>query len=271
MNTDPGMAGFTFVEMVMVIAVMGILGSMVAVFIPGPMQNYLVATRRAELADTANTALLRIAREVRAAVPNSLRVTTASGRFYLEFLPMSDAGRYRTGGGDALDFTSGSDTSFDVLGPPVNAAAGQFLVVYNLGTDDKSNAYRSNSNRRGIPSGNSGNPKKIDFTATGNPLPLESPDKRFFVADPPVTYVCDPAAGTVRRYSGYAIQEAQPADVGAAPLSGATVRLLADHVSDCRFIYDLDPSQRLSQLTLRMQLSLAGETVSLYREVVVIN
>jgi len=111
--------GFTLIEAVMVIALTGIVGAMVAVFIRQPINAYVDMARRGEMSDEADTALRRIARELQGALPNSVRVNAAGNR--LEFLPVRSAGRYRaapssTGVGDFLDFSSSTDGSFEVLG-----------------------------------------------------------------------------------------------------------------------------------------------------------
>lgn len=260
--------GFTLVELIVVMVVVGILSSIVAMFIRHPLEGYMAASRRAALVDAADTALLRIARDVRQALPNSLRIAQSGGVTYLEYLPIQDGGRYRAaptgaGGGDILDFTSGGDASFDVLGPAVAAAAGQYLVVYNLGLDASTSAWLG-GNRRTVTS--NGVVSNLAFAATGAPLPLESPGNRFYLAGAPVTFACDPAGGELRRISGYPLQAAQPSAFGAA-----ASRLLANHVATCAFAYTPGASQRLGQLTLRLQLSQDGETVTLYREVAVNN
>jgi len=266
-------SGFSLIEMIVVIAVVGILAGIVAVFIRSPIEGYLAASRRAELTDTADGALIRIARDLRTALPNSVRITQVGSVYYLEYLPILDGGRYRaeqTGAatGDILDFTSGTDASFDVLGPTVTAAPSQYLMVYNLGLDSNTDAWQG-GNRRVVTS--VGAVVNLAFTATGSAFPLESPSHRFFLVSTPVSYVCDPAAGTLRRYSGYgAPTAAQPTSFG----SGANT-LLANRVKACSIIYAPGASQRLGQLTLWLQLENSEgdnpEQVSLYREVVVNN
>jgi MSHA biogenesis protein MshO len=269
MRRSRAAAGFSLIELVVVIAVVGILAGIVAVFIRSPLEGYMAASRRAELTDTADGALIRIARDLRGALPNSVRVTQVGAAYYLEYLPIQDGGRYRvsqtsTGTGDILDFTSVSDASFDVLGATVTAASSQYLVIYNLGLDANTDAWQG-GNRRTVTS--SGTVANLAFTATGSAFPFDSPNHRFYLVSTPVSYVCDPAAGTVRRYSGYgAPASTQPTSFG----SGVNA-LLANRVAACSFLYDPGASQRLGQLTLRIQLSEDGETVSLYREVVVNN
>ena len=59
--------GFTLVEMVIVVVITAIIGAMVAVFIRLPVQGYIDANARAELADLADTATRRMARDIRRA------------------------------------------------------------------------------------------------------------------------------------------------------------------------------------------------------------
>ena len=84
MNTAKG---FTLVEMIMVIVITGILGGMVAMFLKAPIQQYMDVGRRADMTDVANTASRRVVRDVRLALPNSVRQTP------LKLLPMPRARR----------------------------------------------------------------------------------------------------------------------------------------------------------------------------------
>lgn len=279
---SPRQRGFTLVEMIVVIVITGIIGGIVAIFLQSPVKGYVDSARRAEMTDIADTALRRITRDLRLALPNSVRVTGAcdgSAACYLEFLPTVGGGRYRAndaggaGGcaavagntdGDALSFTA-ADTCFEVLGPmpAVNVGVDQ-VVVYNLGIPD-ANAYTGNTlatdNRRGIVAAGA-NSLTI---ASANPLPFDSPSHRFQVVNTPVTYVCAPAAGgggTLTRWWGYPIQASQPTTL---PASAAPPALLADKVSDCRFAYDANVvAQRSGLVTMRLAITESGETVSLY-------
>ncbi len=256
--------GFTLVEMIMVIVITGIIGGMVAVFLKAPIQQYMDVGRRADMTDIADTALRRIARDLRLALPNSVRVTgtcNGSTTCFIEFLPATGGGRYRaaltaSGTGDILDFTV-ADTSFDVLGTVPPAPSGiQYVVVYNLGIPG-SDAY-AGSNRTAYSGLNT--PTNIAISAMR--FPFASPAARFQVITTPVSYVCDPVGGTLTRYWGYPIQPSQPS---AVPIAGATSATLAKNVSSCSFSYNpYVVAQRSGLVTMNLGITESGETVTLY-------
>lgn len=273
MNTSPPAAqrGFTLTEAIIVIAVTGIIAAVVAQFIRAPVQGYFDATRRARLTDAADTALRRITRDLRLALPNSVRVTAAGGTVYLEFLLTKGGGRYRaevdaSGGGEVLEFGSAAPAyRFDVLGPmptkPV--AAGDSIVVHNLGPGvPGSDAYH----------GSAGNLRTV-AAVVGNQIsvtpavafPEPSPAARFHVVEHAVTYTCtpdaaNPAAGVLRRHWGYGIAAVQPTTFA----SGFSA-LLAGGVAACSVVYN--PSavamrNGVVSLALTLADSSAGTTES---------
>ena len=266
-------AGFSLVELIMVITLTGIIGAMVAVFILRPVASYVDSARRAELSDIADTALRRIVRDLRLALPNSVRVTQSpAGTFYLEFLLTSGGGRYRTdktsgGAGDPLDFTA-ADASFDVIGPTLTFAGGESIVIYNLGFTG-ADAYAGN-NRAAYGSA-AGTVSNIVLSGLGKQFPFASPGNRFHVVQYAVTYKCDPVAGEIRRYWNYGILAGQP--TSALPGSGSSAQL-ARNVGACAITYDQNAIQgRNGVVTLSVTLTTTagGEAVSLFQEAHVSN
>ena len=249
-------SGFTLIEMIIVITIMAIVGSMVAVFLRVPLESYVAQDRRARLADAADTALRRMGRDIRLALPSSVRVTTdAAGVVYLEFLATRNGGRYRAqGGGDILDFTT-ADNSFDVLGPAIAMQAGDRIAVYNLGIPD-ADAWAGDT--LALYTGGAGSVNNIAITA--KLFRLASPGSRFQVVDGPVSYVCNPNNGTLTRFWGYSIAAAQPTP----PLAPASNALLATGVSACNFTYQPGATARNGLVSMTLNLSQAGETVRLY-------
>lgn len=259
--------GFTLVEMIVVITITGILAASVAIFIRRPVEAYVDVARRAELTDIADTALRRITRDVRTALPNSIRITTSGNVTYLEYLATSGGGRYRaaadSGGlGNMLDF-SAADTSFDVIGTMPALAAGNSIVIYNLSpTGSTANAY-GGDNRGLVDVGGSSAP-----TIALNPgkmFPFASPGKRFQVVEYAVTYACDPlpaGAGELRRYWNYGIVDPQP-----TPPAGGSNALLATNIVGCSFTYTAGAATaRTGVVALDLQISKSGETVRLFQQ-----
>ncbi len=262
--------GFTLIESVLVIAITGILAAMVAHFIVAPVQGYLSTQARAALGDQVDLALRRIGRDLRIALPNSTRVS-ASG-LGLELIPTTGAARYVTEGGNRLQFGSLA-TSFDLVGPPLTLTAAQNLVFYNLGpgivgsdayADNSSAGAQATSNRR-TSSNAAGPASSITLNSlAGLPVAGFAAPYRVFAVEPPVSYRCDLASGTLTRYQGYGFVATQP-----DPPTGGSSAVLATGVSACRFSYDaavVAARAALVGLALTLQTSTTSgtESVSLH-------
>ena len=286
--------GVTLVELVVVMTLLGIIAAVAAVALRDPVRAYADSNRRAELTDMADTALRRMARDIRLALPNSLRVSGTN----LELLLTRTGGRYReqqndTGQGDVLDFAA-PDTQFDTLGTmsvvPASTQNGDILVVYNLFSDSAittSNAYTFGSGNctasdspncntstiSGTSAGALVNETRIDFAVRR--FPHASPGNRFHVVQGPVTYECVPGAldaqgnatGTLTRITNYTIALNQPTGAGFG-----TRALLANNVAACNITYNpLVLTQSLGLVSISLTLTHGGESVRLYHEVHVTN
>src|SRR5688500_16243235 len=107
--------GYTLVEMIAVIAIMGIIAAVVAVFMRVPLQSYQDAQRRASINDAADSAFMLLKRDLQTALPNSVRVRDVGGVFYLEFLQTRAGGRYRADAPTTL-VPTGANTCPDTNG-----------------------------------------------------------------------------------------------------------------------------------------------------------
>ena len=67
--------GFTLVELILVIVLCGIVAAMVGAVLSRPLEGFVAQSRRAELVDIGAGALDRMTRDIRMAVPGSLRVS----------------------------------------------------------------------------------------------------------------------------------------------------------------------------------------------------
>ena len=285
-------SGFTLVEMIIVMVITGIIGGMVAIFITAPVQQYTDSARRAELTDIADTAVQRVLRDIRTAVPNSVRQPAACTPNCVEFLPTKAGGRYRAndvGGtlcgvatvanaGDALSFV-GIDTCFGVIGLAVVAvpplAAGDYVVV---GSTQSSGALPYDQTATGVLRkitgvAVTGGLQSISISGVLLPPSAQLDSQRFQIVDKTaqaVTYSCENVnidasgngTGTLKRYSGYGFNG--PTIPSAAPV-------LANNISACSFVYAIGSYQHDGLVGLSLQITQSGETVSLYEEVHVNN
>lgn len=284
-NPAPGARGFSLVEMIVVIVVTGIIGGAVAVFVRTPVQAYLDTVGRAALSDAGDLALKRITRDLRTALPNSVRVSTVGTATYVEFLQTRTGGRYRavsgsSGLGDVLDF-SAADTAFDTS-QPLSVLTDEVIlntdrvVIYNLGIPG-ADAYNGDNTSliSSTAAGALANEGRINFAA--KQFPLASPGNRYQVISGPVTYGCDTSTGLITRYWGYAIAAAQPtppagAGLSTAVLVGETNGSLPLKVASCQFTYTNNAvAQRNGLVLMQLQLQKNNESVRLFQQAHVSN
>lgn len=270
--------GVTLIELVVTITVLGVLASMGATMMTGPARSFVQAGDRTLMADAADRAVRRMTEEIRASLPNSLRVTQAGAVAWVEFLPVSDSGRLRLkptlgGAGDPLDVADATDNAFDVFGTLPTLYADSQLVIHNLGTPE-GDAWSGNNRRGGLAQDVAGN--RLRFTASGA-FPAEPPTGRFSLVRAPVSFRCEGAVdaagnaiGTLRRYGDYPIVATQPLDAAAAPLSAATATTLATGVKSCSMAYDTAQAN-LGLMTIRLELGTGDVRVALAWQLMVDN
>lgn len=281
-------------EMIVVIVITGILAGIVAVFIRGPIDSYFDMARRADLSDVADTAVRRMARDLRRALANTPRNPADGSDQCIEFMPVKTGARYRAdqtaaSTGDVLDFTT-ADASFDMLGTNSTLpagdqiAAGDVVVVYNDGSTS-GNAYAGTNAVQiaagGVAAGDTANTSKLSLVAAGATIfarktfPSASPANRFQVlssAEQVVAYRCN--GGTLFRYSRTIAARtttwSQPADC-AAMVGGAAAATLATNVGTCSIVYQPPGTGigagRQGLVSISLTLTQGGETVSLYDQV----
>jgi MSHA biogenesis protein MshO len=253
--------GFTLVEAIVSIVIIGILGAIVAVFIRAPMQGYADSVARAEASDEADLALRRMAREIRLALPNSVRVDAEGST--IEFLLTRTGGRYLAAedearSGTPLDFVDPQKTTFTVVGGLQAAVlATDYVVVYNLGPNmSPADAYGFATSERNIASVAAAAKGATQLVMADNPFArndaMPSPGRRFHIVSSPVTFRCETKGGkqVLTRYAGYNIR---PNITDTMTGAGLKSSVLARRLDSCAnlFRYDVgDAELRRSALVL---------------------
>lgn len=282
----------------MVIVVGSVIAATLAVFFRPAIEGWFALRVRTDLSDQAATALRTMQRDVRIAVPNSIR-TPAPQCF--ELVPTSAGGRFRRAADTANDSAQGCATtpgancsapldvtapvsSFDVLSALAAApAANDWVVIDNQNPGDvyagaNTGRVASVAATPGAPAGTLGQHRITLAAATQFPNGYDG--GRFVVvpdSQKAVFYVCSGAGvdsagngtGSLLRYANYGFNSAYPA----ACRSGGGGAVLATNVKTCRFVYD--PNQGATQqsgfVSMQLELSRNSEVVSLLMGVHVVN
>jgi MSHA biogenesis protein MshO len=290
--------GFTLIEMVMVIVIMGVIGAVLSLFMKTPIDAYFDTARRAALSDEADLALRRMARDIGKALPNSVRLP-ASDSACVEFMPTRTGGRFRQASdptvagnqaANVLDF-SAVDTSFNMLGDnsalPADQriAANDWVVVYNDGNPGFDAYNLDNTDivsatptvvAAHVSGGTSyGIETIITLQGRASAFPDPGGNARFHVvpaSEQVVDYICVNAGtsaagdgtGTLYRYAR-SLASAYPRPT-TCPVPPAGTPIVAQQISACSFSYDVG-LQRDALVRLGLKVSRSSETVSLYNEV----
>lgn len=260
-------AGFTLVEIIVTMVVLAIVAGMATVFIAAPVRGYTDSVARAELTDTADAVLRRMARDIRLALPNSIRI---QGGQTIEMLVTKTGGRYLSAEDGApvstpvLDFLRSSSTTFTAVGHVDSTGRqainnGDRIVVFNLGPGfDFADAYASGNSA--VVTGYNPTTKVVSmannpFADTSHP-PLPSPNSRFHVVREAVRYVCTPGAngsGTLTRRSGYTWQP-----LITTGIADGVSALAANRVTSCAFSVVSLGTTRASLVILSLTLQTPG-------------
>ena len=279
-------SAFSLVELIIVIVITGVLATGIATFITLPVQGFIDLSRRATLVYSAESALRRMQRDIRRALPNSIRVSPDGTA--IEMISTVEAARFRAFrrpppmADDPANYLTfnGTDTDFDILGNfnnlPATFPAAPFvttthrLAIYNIGQNDTSmppvpiagqNAYAGpdldgknvvTPNGRTITITDSGNEDHVNIGGGGFEFSFDSSASyRVYLVDGGISYICN--GGQLTRYSGYNFSNAaQPIP---PTMIGETVALMANNIGSCNFTYDSGTPARAGLMTLDLTVS----------------
>ncbi len=157
--------GFTLVELVITMVLMGIVAAMLTTALAGPIRGFIDQLRRIDLTSRADIALRQMSRDVRQAVPNTLRACDLNGdgiadaaagasTTCIEFLHALHAARYLPNRSSAvtLQIAPGNDANclpqnagndcdrIEFAATGLNLGSTRWLVAHNYGALAADNA-----------------------------------------------------------------------------------------------------------------------------------
>lgn len=250
--------GFTLVEMVVTIVVLGVIMAGSAVYITNSTIAYNDVAQREQLTSVGRLTIERVVRELRNALPNSVRISNNC----IEFLPIIGSSVYLT-----LP-TDSPGNGFTAPAFNLNSASGtRYVVVYPY----SQGALYSGGNPgpRAVFSSVAGSPTATVSLAAAHRFNRHAPQRRFFIVDSPTSFCIE---GTnLNRYRGYSISAAQ-----AAPPS-ATAELVAENIflndggAVTPFTYTPGTLRRSGIVALDFRFAIDGEWIRLFHEVQIRN
>ncbi|MEH6649049.1 MAG: type II secretion system protein [Motiliproteus sp.] len=271
--------GFTLIELIIVIVVLAIMSFGTTQFIVNSSQSYMDTAVREREGSAARMVVEKITRELRGALPNSVRVIDLDGSLSgdnqgdcLEFVPALGGSIYTSLPrlGSAASFSS---VPFEVGGaPPVSSSLGSIsrAAVYPINTADIYALSASSAISSEIDTGSvlEGSTEVTVLLQASHQFPLDSPSKRWFMVTAPVSF-CIGADGQLFRYGDYGfIDTPQPTPGGFGGGSEQVPKrsLLAKGASG-GFVMVPATLQRNALVQLNLDIRDRGEGVTISHEV----
>ncbi len=258
MANDKKQTGFSLVELVITIVVLGIIMAGTTVYISNSTIAYSNVAQREQLTSLGRVTIEKITRELRSALPNSIRILNNC----IEFFPARAGSVYLT-----LPVSSAA-SSFSAASFRIPSSANiEHVVVYPFNATALY-AQTSPGPITGF-AGTAGSPTATVSLTGSYQFAQHSPHRRFYLAEDPVSFCI---VGTnLNRYDNYGVNSSQ-----ATPPSG-TAQLVAESIQTnddgavFPFTYLPGSLQRNAIVTLDFRFLIDNEWIRLSHEVQVRN
>jgi len=256
--------GFTLIELIAVLVVLGVLSAIGSDFLVSTVNSYNQVQARSKIINRGRLVIEQMTRQVRIALPNSVRVS-ATGNC-VEVLPVVSGASYLN---DVPDTENMAAPVTSINTAPFSLGLGSANHV-SIGALNTAEIYAT-----GSPSG------RVDIGALGagpiyTAVPLaashrfdrNSITRRVFIADDPLRFCL--IASTLFEYSGYGLSTAALTDI---PPGGVSPSIMAENVSTGTqaFILSQGSEDVNTSLDISLSFTLGGEQVTLNQQVLVRN
>ncbi|QUM87514.1 prepilin-type N-terminal cleavage/methylation domain-containing protein [Moritella sp. 36] len=203
-------AGFTLIELTMVILLLGIIGMFSSRFISSNVVLYQTSINQNERLNDARFIFNRLDKELNSAVAFSLRINTTGNYSCIDFVPFTAAGLYigNVSGLSKMSLIMDRRTR-ENTGSYANDFSGQYVSVLTTNADDfyslPSSTVAEITNYVPVPGAN---PTQADLTFGSN-LSRDSLVSRYFIAENKVQYCLLAIGDSMRLFRNQAPLSAQ--------------------------------------------------------------
>lgn len=273
-------AGFSLIELIVVIIILGVIGSNFANFIRFGSAIYIDAVGREQLINQSRFLIERMTRELRSALPNSVRVISGGNTHCIEFVPIKAS-------------SSHGDTS-SAFGLPVNSPDDEIWVVQHgvpFVDADKMVVYPLNASEVYSINVLGGNTFSLNNVPTAGSIFMSfvqsdtlqfragSPSQRYYLVKNAISYCADVSsnsstAGQIRRYAGYwpPVNQSNPLKNSDGLVLGNGV-LMAEDLKSASVPFIYSGATLVSNALVKIELNFirGDEEVAFYHEVHLVN
>jgi len=252
--------GFTLIELMVVIVILAVVATAGTQFIVSTIQSYNQTQTRSKLINTGRQAIERVTRQLRGALPYSLRLTNTNA--CIEFLPIAGGGNYLA---DLPDTDNGAPAaiSFATATHAVDFGTAEYVSVGSLASTEVYGAGPVSLATLDVDA-----PALVTLTAAKS-WQRNSINRRFYLVDNPQAFCVQ--SGELRFYQNLDVTAASvPGLAGACVETGCSV--LAQNISGAAdFQLSAGTEDRNTKVTVGLSFVEGGETVTLSQGVLIRN
>lgn len=246
--------GFSLIELIAVLVILGLLSSFGVSFIVKTTQSYQQTQAIAKLTMQARQALERMSRQLRSALPYSVRITNAGQ--CIEFMPIASGGFYLNPVAD-VENGAAAQSSITVAPHQVDFGTANYMTIGAM-----SSAEIYGGSGLSIASVSSRNTTSVNLGSAKTWL-RNSINKRFYLLNPPQAFCVD--NNQLKFYENQSL-------VAASINTAAASSLLANDVSATTpFTLTMASDNRNTEILIRLTFTSGGQSLDFSQQVMIRN